>query len=55
MIIDVSEMRTASIIRVMITLMIEVVRTSETSLDSNKTTRHYIPQGSHFIPAAVRT
>jgi hypothetical protein len=43
---DVSEVRTAYIIRAMndIALMMEVVRTSETSIHLNVTTRHYIPE-----------
>jgi hypothetical protein len=41
---DVSEMRTASIIRAMNALMIEAVLTSETSVNFNVTTRHYIPE-----------
>jgi hypothetical protein len=43
--------RTASIIRVIIiitALMMEAVRTSETSVYSNKTTRRYIPEGSNL-------
>jgi hypothetical protein len=40
---DVSEMRSASII---IALMIEAVRTSETSAKFNVTTRRYIPEDS---------
>jgi hypothetical protein len=47
---DVSGVRTASIIRVtngFITLMMEVIRTSETSVYS-ETTRHYIPECSHL-------
>jgi hypothetical protein len=59
---DVSEVRTTSIIRVIITLMMEAVRmsetsmiitlkmeevrTSETSVYSNEATRHYIPECS---------
>jgi hypothetical protein len=31
-----------------ITLMMEAVRTCETSVYSNKTTRRYIPEGSHL-------
>jgi hypothetical protein len=40
---DVSEVRTASII---IALMMEAVRTSETSIHFNVTTRRYIPEDS---------
>jgi hypothetical protein len=40
---DVSEVRAASII---IALMIEAVRTSETSVNFNVTTRRYIPEDS---------
>jgi hypothetical protein len=43
---DVSEERTASIIA----LMMEAVRTSETSVDFNITTRRYIPEDSK-LPA----
>jgi len=39
---DVSEVLTASIIRA----MMEVVRTSETSVNFNETTRRYIPEDS---------
>jgi hypothetical protein len=38
------EVRTAPIT----TLMIVAVRTSDTSVYSNKTTRHYIPECSHL-------
>jgi hypothetical protein len=41
--IDVSEVHTASII---IALMMEGVRTSETLVNFNVTTRRYIPEGS---------
>jgi hypothetical protein len=43
---DVSEMRTAFIIRAMniIALMMEAVRTSETSANIYLTTRQYIPE-----------
>jgi hypothetical protein len=30
------------------TLMMEAVCTSETSVNSNETTQHYIPEGSHL-------
>jgi len=30
--------------------MMEAVRTSETSVYSNETTRRYIPEGSHLLP-----
>jgi hypothetical protein len=40
--------RGASIIRAMIVLMMEAVRTSEPSVYSNETTRRYIPEGSHL-------
>jgi hypothetical protein len=47
---DVSEVRTASIIREMndefINLMLEAVSTSETSVNVNVTTRRYIPEDS---------
>jgi hypothetical protein len=42
---DVSEVRTAFIIRAMIALM-EAVRTAETSVNFNVTTRRYIPEDS---------
>jgi hypothetical protein len=39
-----------------IALMMEAVRTSETSVNFNVTTRRYIPEDSiNFILAAVRT
>jgi hypothetical protein len=41
---DVSEIRTASIIA----LMMKVVRTSETSVYTNKTTGRCIPEGSNL-------
>jgi hypothetical protein len=41
--------------RSFIALMMEAVRTSETSVYSNKTTSRYIPDGCNFILAAVRT
>jgi hypothetical protein len=37
-------MRTASIIRAMVLLMMDVLRTSETSVHSNETARRYIPE-----------
>jgi hypothetical protein len=37
------------------TLMMEAVRTSETSIYSNETTRRYIQKAVFFILAAVRT
>jgi hypothetical protein len=44
---DVSEVRTTTIIRVMInSLMMEAVRTSETSVNFNVATRRYIPEDS---------
>jgi hypothetical protein len=56
---DVSEVHTASIIRAvtasMIALMMEAVRTSETSVYSNETIGRYIPAPLIFILAAVRT
>jgi hypothetical protein len=45
-------MRTASTI---IALMIEEVRTSETSVHFNVTTRRYVPEYCNFTLAAVRT
>jgi hypothetical protein len=41
---DVSEMHAASIIA----LMIEAARTSETSVDIQLTTQHYIPEDSEL-------
>jgi hypothetical protein len=41
---DVSEVHTASIIA----LMIQIVRTSQTSVYFNETTQRFIPQGYHF-------
>jgi hypothetical protein len=49
-------MRIASIFRArFITLMMEAVRTSETSACCNDTTRSYIAEGFIFILAAVIT
>jgi hypothetical protein len=42
--VDISEVRTASIIRVM-----EAEHTSETSVYSNETTLRCIPEGSHLL------
>jgi hypothetical protein len=48
--------RTVSIIRAIIAMMVEKVRTSETSIIFNVTTRRYIPEDSlNFTLAAVRT
>jgi hypothetical protein len=44
---DVSELRTASIIRVIIALMLEAVHASETSVYS-EITRRYIREGSNI-------
>jgi hypothetical protein len=44
---DVSDVRTASVIRVS-TVMMEAICTFETSVYSNGTTRHYIPEGSYL-------
>jgi hypothetical protein len=41
---DVSEVHAASIIRAMITLMMETARTTETSVDIQLRTRQYIPE-----------
>jgi hypothetical protein len=46
---DVSAVLTACIIRAMIALMIEAVRTSETSVNFNVTTRRYIPEDSKLL------
>jgi hypothetical protein len=43
---DVSEALSASIIR---TVLIEAVRTSETSANFNETTPRYISEGSHLL------
>jgi hypothetical protein len=45
---DVSEVRTDSIIRapIIIAMMVEAVRISETSVHPNETTKRYIPEGS---------
>jgi hypothetical protein len=45
---DVSEVRTASIIRAVIALMMEAVRTSETSVNLNVSTLRYIPEDSEL-------
>jgi hypothetical protein len=45
---DVSEVRAASIIRVMEALMMEAAHTSETSVDIQLRTRQYIPQDSEL-------
>jgi hypothetical protein len=47
---DVSDVHTASII----TLIMEAVLTSETSVNFNVTTRHYIPEGSNLKAAILR-
>jgi hypothetical protein len=53
MLTDVTEVRAASIIRLMsdslITLMIEAARTSETSADIRLRTRQYIPEDSELL------
>jgi hypothetical protein len=41
---DVSYMNTATIIRAMITLIMEAVRTAETAIYSHETLRHNIPK-----------
>jgi hypothetical protein len=46
MLTDISEMRTVSIIRAMIALMMEAVQTPETSVNINVTTWRYIPEDS---------
>jgi hypothetical protein len=48
---DVSEMRTAFIIRAM---MVEVVSTSETSFSFYQTTRRNIPEDSHLYHTSLR-
>jgi hypothetical protein len=45
---DVSEVRAAFIIRAVIALMMEVVHTSETSVNTNFT-RRYIPEDSKLL------
>jgi hypothetical protein len=44
----VSEVHAASIIRVVITLMMEAARTSETMVNFYQTMWHYIPEDSHL-------
>jgi hypothetical protein len=51
MLIDVLEVRTASIIRAHIVLMMEAVRTSETLVNFYETTRRNIPEGCHLETA----
>jgi hypothetical protein len=46
---DVSEVRSASMIRAMI-IMVKEVGTSETSVNFNVTTRPYVPQNSELQP-----
>jgi hypothetical protein len=55
MLTDVSEVRTAFIITSMIPLMMEAVRTSETSVNIYLTTGRYSQKSLNFILAAVRT
>jgi hypothetical protein len=43
---DISEVRTASIIRTINAVMMQAVRTSETSVNFNVTTRRYISDDS---------
>jgi hypothetical protein len=45
---DVSEMRTASIIRALMALMVKTGRTAETSVNFNVTARRHIPEDSKF-------
>jgi hypothetical protein len=52
---DVSEVCTASIIMAIIAVMMEAARTSETSVNFNVATRHYIPEDSKLHIAAART
>jgi hypothetical protein len=47
MLTDVSEVRTAFIMRAL-ALMMEAVHTSETSVNNNLTTLRYIPEDSKF-------
>jgi hypothetical protein len=47
------EVRSASIIREMLALMMVAVRTSETSVYCNETTRRYIPEG-YFLHTCRR-
>jgi hypothetical protein len=44
MFVDVSEVRTASIIRALMTLMMKAESTSDMSVNFNVTTRCYIPE-----------
>jgi hypothetical protein len=55
MLTDVSEVCAASIIRAIIALMMEAVRTSETSVNIYLTTRQVHLIRLYFILAAVRT
>jgi hypothetical protein len=53
---DVSEVRTASITRAIIALMMEAVRISETSVNFKVTTRRYIPEHSklqYVLPSTL--
>jgi hypothetical protein len=45
---DVSEVRATSIIIIIIALMMEAARTSETSVDIQLRTRQYIPEDSEL-------
>jgi hypothetical protein len=45
---DVSEVRAASIIKALIALVMDAVRTSETSVDIDLTSRQYIPEDSEL-------
>jgi hypothetical protein len=49
MLTDVSEVRTASIIRETIAHIMEAVRASETSVNIYLTTRQYIPEDSKLV------
>jgi hypothetical protein len=46
---EVSEVRTASIIKTIIALMTETVRISETSVNFNMTTLRYVPKYSKLL------
>jgi hypothetical protein len=50
---DVSEVRTAAIIGVIINLMMDAVHTSEKSVYFDQTKRRYIPESFHFQARAT--
>jgi hypothetical protein len=46
---NISEIRSASIIKAMFTLIMEAVHTSETLVNFNVTTQRYIPEDSKLL------